>query len=394
MAGRDGLNGVKAHGAIVPVTRFDQHPAVALKALEGADKPRKTKIVATLGPASWTAEMIPKMIEAGVDIFRMNCSHRRDGVIEEFYPRLRAEIAKCTSRKIEVLGDLQGPKFRVGETLNDEAVSVAEGEVVEFGIMKDANDITKPGRITMKATIEQVALVKGSSAGETLLIDDGKLAMKVTEKVSESELKCVMLNGGLVKARKGVNAPDVEIDCAALPAKDIEDAEFMLSLDPIPEYFCVSFVQKAADLQELIDIMDRMNIPAEKRPKICPKIEKPQALTNIDSIMALSHSLMIARGDLGVELGHERVPIAQKLLAAAARKAGLEPVICATMMMESMIESPVPTRAEVTDVFNAVVDGCHAVMLSGESATGDYPCEAVKYMGQISKEAEYWLSQE
>jgi pyruvate kinase len=288
---------------------------------------------------------------------------------------------------------LQGPKFRVGEIGNGlSSVAVKAGEVVEFGIAKNDKDLTVPGRVTMTATIEQVALVKASNVGETLLIDDGKLSMTITEKKSNTELVCKFMNAGLIKARKGVNAPDVEIDCAALPKKDVEDAEFMLGLDPIPEYFCVSFVQKAGDLQELIDIMDRMKIPQEKRPKICPKIEKPQALTNLDSIMALSHSLMIARGDLGVELGHERVPIAQKLLTNAALKAGLEPVICATMMMESMIESPVPTRAEVSDCFNAVCDGCHAVMLSGESATGDYPCEAVRMQVQIAKEAEYWLA--
>lgn len=378
--------------AIKPVAAFTQHPRVALKPLEAADKPRSTKIVATLGPASWTEEMIPKLIAAGVDIFRMNCSHRRGGVLEEVYPRLRKAI-KESGRKVEVLGDLQGPKFRVGELVDDKPITVSPGDKVEFGIMKDDKDLSRPGRITMFSTIEQVALVKGSDVGQTLLIDDGKLSMTIVEKKSDSELICEFKNGGVVKARKGVNAPDVEIDCAALPAKDIEDAEFMLSLDPIPEIFCVSFVQKKEDLQELIDIMDRMKIPKEKRPKICPKIEKPQALSNIDGIMELSQSLMIARGDLGVELGHERVPIAQKTLALKAREAGLYPVICATMMMESMIESPVPTRAEVADCFNAICDGCHAVMLSGESATGSYPCEAVAMQVGVSKEAEYWLSQ-
>lgn len=192
----------------------------------------------------------------------------------------------------------------------------------------------------------------------------------------------------MVKARKGVNVPDVMIDCAALPTKDVEDAEYLLALEPPVDYICVSFVQKGQDLQELVDIMDRLNVPAEKRPKICPKIEKPQALDNIDEIMALSQSLMVARGDLGVELGHARVPFAQKLLVAASKKAGLYPVIVATQMMESMIENPVPTRAECSDVANAVFDGADATMLSGEAATGSYPDATVKMMATVIKEAE------
>ena len=191
-----------------------------------------------------------------------------------------------------------------------------------------------------------------------------------------------------MKARQGVNVPDLEIDCAALTSKDVADAEYLLQLDPPVDYIAVSFAQKGQDLQELIDIMDRLKVPAEKRPKICPKIEKPQALTNLDDIIAKSGSLMVARGDLGVELGHQRVPLAQKLMIAQAKRAGLDPVINATQMMESMITNPVPTRAEVADVFNAVLDGADAVMLSGEAAVGKYPAETVMMMGSICKEAE------
>merc|ERR1719204_731094 len=209
-----------------------------------------------------------------------------------------------------------------------------------------------------------------------LLIEDGIMEVKVTEKVSDTELKIQVTRGGKLKARKGVNVPDVEIDCAALTAKDIEDAEFLLRLDTPCEYICVSFAQKGQDLQELIDIMDRMNVPPEKRPKICPKIEKPQALANIDGIIEKSEALMVARGDLGVELGVNRVPFAQKLLITKAKQAGLF-VITATQMVESMIEQPVPTRAEVSDVQNAVWDGTDAVMLSGEAASGKYPVESV-----------------
>merc|ERR1712151_970689 len=211
--------------------------------------------------------------------------------------------------------------------------------------------------------------------------------VKVTEKISATELKVQIVRGGKLKARKGVNVPDIEIDCAALTAKDIEDAEYLLGLEPPVEYICVSFAQKAQDLQELIAIMDRLKVPPEKRPKICPKIEKPQALTNIDGIIAKSQALMVARGDLGVELGVNRVPFAQKLLITKAKQAGLF-VITATQMVESMIEQPVPTRAEMSDVCNAVWDGADAVMLSGEAASGKYPLESVMAEASAAREAE------
>merc|ERR1719171_659690 len=228
----------------------------------------------------------------------------------------------------------------------------------------------------MKPTLEQNALLKGLKVGSVLLLEDGIMEIKVIEKKSNTETKCQIIRGGKLKARKGVNVPDVEIDCAALTAKDIEDAEYLLQLDPPIEYICVSFAQKGQDLQELIDIMDRMKVPANKRPKICPKIEKPQALANIDGIIEKSQALMVARGDLGVEMELERVPFAQKLLIRKAKDAGLF-VITATQMVESMIESPVPTRAEVSDLMNAIWDGSDAVMLSGEAASGKFPCESV-----------------
>merc|ERR1740129_1974987 len=223
--------------------------------------------------------------------------------------------------------------------------------------------------------------------GIDLLIEDGLMKVNVIEKLSDTELKVKVVQGGTLKARKGVNVPDVEIDCAALTETDIEDAEFLLQLDPPCEYICVSFAQKAQDLQELIDIMDRLSIPTEKRPKICPKIEKPQALTNIDGIIAKSQALMVARGDLGVELELERVPFAQKLLIARSKAAGLF-VITATQMVESMITHPVPTRAEVSDLQNAVWDGTDAVMLSGEAASGKYTLESVRAEADAVLEAE------
>mmetsp|Transcript_65605 Transcript_65605/g.147997 ORF Transcript_65605/g.147997 Transcript_65605/m.147997 type:complete len:1259 (+) Transcript_65605:81-3857(+) len=355
------------------------------KAREMDDSKRKTKVVASLGPASWSEEMIPKMILAGTDIFRLNCSHRRGGDFERVYPLIR-KTAKELGRKVECLGDLQGPKFRVGE-LADQPVPLVEGQIFEFGLCKDDKDDIRPGRITMKPTIEQKALIKACQSGTCLLIEDGLMEVKVTEKISDAELKVQITRGGLLKARKGVNVPECEIDCAALTEKDIEDAEYLLQLDPPCEYICVSFAQKGQDLQELIDIMDRLKVPQEKRPKICPKIEKPQAFTNIEGIIALSQALMVARGDLGVELGVYRVPFAQKLLITRAKQAGLF-VITATQMVESMITNPVPTRAEVSDLCNAVWDGTDAVMLSGEAASGKYPVESVMAEAAAVREAE------
>merc|ERR1719517_235790 len=239
----------------------------------------------------------------------------------------------------------------------------------------------------MKPTIEQNALVMAAKVGIDLLIEDGLMKVNVVEKLSDTELKVKVVRGGKLKARKGVNVPDVEIDCAALTEKDIEDAEYLLSLEPPCEYICVSFAQKGQDLQELIDIMDRLKVPQEKRPGIIPKIEKPQALTNIDGIIAKSQGLMVARGDLGVELELERVPFAQKLLIKKAKEEGLF-VITATQMVESMIENPVPTRAEVSDLHNAVWDGTDAVMLSGEAASGKFPLEAVRAEAAAVREAE------
>jgi len=207
----------------------------------------------------------------------------------------------------------------------------------------------------------------------------------VTERVSADQVKCVITIGGPLKSRKGINVPDLQIDCAALTAKDRDDAEYLL--DKV-DYMAVSFVQKGADIQELIDIMDAKGMPASERPLIIPKIEKPAALSNIDEILALSDGLMVARGDMGVELGLERVPFAQKFLIKKANEAN-KFCITATQMMESMIDAPVPTRAEVSDVANAIFDGSDAVMLSGECAVGKFPCETVEAMGRTISAAEH-----
>ena len=306
-------------------------------------------MVATLGPASWSEETLPQMIEAGVNIFRLNCSHRRDGDFERVIPLIRT-AAEASGKAVEVLGDLQGPKFRTTEVAGE--LILEKGDKAALALMEDEEDMVKRCggrvRITMKDTIEQRAMVAGLGEGMVVLIEDGKRKLLVKERVSDTEVLLEVLAGGKMKSRQGINVPDLEISCAALTAKDIADAEYLLQLEPPIEYIAVSFVQRGADCQELIDIMDRLQIPEARRPKICPKIEKPQALSNLDDIMAKSGALMVARGDLGVELGPERVPFAQKLIVKKAKERGLSPVIVATTMMESMIKNVVPTRAEAS----------------------------------------------
>jgi len=345
---------------------------------------RQGQIVATLGPASSNLMMIQKLIAAGVNVFRLNSSHRRPGQFEELIPWIR-ETAVAAGRDVKILGDIQGPKFRCSLTVDDVPVPLTRGEVVEFGLAEHDADLTRTGRITLTPTTEQCALVHGVSPGMSLLLDDGLMEVRVTQRLSDVTVLAEVVVGGSLKSRKGINVPELQIDCSALTVKDREDAAYLLSMGV--DYIALSFAQKAADVQELIDLMDAHGVAPEARPAIIPKIEKPSALRNIDEILELSGGLMVARGDLGVELGLHRVPFAQKFLVRKANDAG-KFCITATQMMESMITNAVPTRAEVSDVANAVFDGTDAVMLSGESAMGDDPIGVVQWMGRIIAEAE------
>ena len=345
---------------------------------------RNAKIVSTLGPASFSQEMIEKLVAAGVDIFRLNSSHRRPGQFEELIPWIR-EAGRKAGRKVEILGDIQGPKFRCSLTENDEPVPLKEGEIVDFVLATGDDDVTRGGRITLTPTVEQTALVRGVEVGMQLLLDDGLMELKVTERTSDDAVKAEVIVGGGLKSRKGINVPELQIDCSALTAKDREDAAYLCGMGV--DYIALSFAQKREDIEELIELMDAEGVAEKDRPDIIPKIEKPAALRNIDGILELSGGLMVARGDLGVELGLHRVPFAQKFLIRKANDAG-KFCITATQMMESMITNAVPTRAEVSDVANAVFDGTDAVMLSGESAMGAYPSRTVEWMGTIIAEAE------
>jgi len=345
---------------------------------------RKGKIVATLGPASSTPEMIRKLIAAGVDVFRLNSSHRQPGQFEQLIPCIR-NTAYELGREVKILGDIQGPKFRCSLTLEDKPVPLAKGEVVEFALQTHDDDATRPGRITLRPTTEQTALMRGLAPGMQLLLDDGFMEVTVVERLNDDAVLVQVVVGGKLKSRKGINVPELQIDCSALTVKDREDSKYLLSMGV--DYIALSFAQRKEDIQELLDLMDEEGVPFDRRPSIIPKIEKPAALKNIDEILALSGGMMVARGDLGVELGLHRVPFAQKFLIRKANEAG-KFCICATQMMESMITNAVPTRAEVSDVANAIFDGTDAVMLSGESAMGEDPAGTVVWMGRIIAEAE------
>jgi len=328
--------------------------------------------------------MIERLIKAGVDVFRLNSSHRRPGQFEELIPCIRNTAAAC-GRTVKILGDIQGPKFRCSLTQDDAPVPLQVGEIVEFALATNENDLTRQGRIVLTPTTEQTALVRGISPGMALLLDDGFMEIRVVERLNESLVTCEVVVGGYLKSRKGINVPELQIDCSALTVKDREDAAYLFSMGV--DYIALSFAQKKEDIQELIDVMDAVGLPPNARPAIIPKIEKPTALANIDEILELSDGMMVARGDLGVELGLHRVPFAQKFLVRKANAAG-KFCITATQMMESMIENVVPTRAEVSDVANAIFDGTDAVMLSGESAMGVDPTNTVQWMGRIIAEAE------
>jgi len=389
-AGGAQASGSWAADATVSI-QANKHTAAELRTLQSLLETTETdflnrrgKIVATLGPASSNREMIRKLIAAGVDVFRLNASHRRPGQFEELIPAIRDE-AKAAGRDVKILGDIQGPKFRCSLTVDDVPVPLAKGEVLEFALAEHDGDLTRPGRITLTPTTEQTALVNGVTEGMQLLLDDGFMEVTVKQRVSPSCVLVEVVVGGGLKSRKGINVPELQIDCSALTVKDREDAAYLLSMGV--DYIALSFAQTASDLQELIDLMDAEGIAPEARPWIIPKIEKPSALRNIDEILALSGGMMVARGDLGVELGLHRVPFAQKFLIRKCNAAG-KFCITATQMMESMITNAVPTRAEVSDVANAVFDGTDAVMLSGESAMGADPVGTVQWMGRIISEAE------
>jgi pyruvate kinase len=329
---------------------------------------RKVKILATLGPASSSEEMIERLFVAGVDVFRINMSHTSHEHLRELHGRIRAVEAK-RKRPIGILADLQGPKIRIGTFANKEVV-IKAGENFVF----DTNE--KPGDET-RVYLPHPEIFAAAKARDCLLLNDGRLRVEIT-KAEKNRLETRVIYGGTLSARKGVNLPDTVLPIPALTEKDRADLEAAASLGV--DWIALSFVQRAEDVIEAQKLV-------RKRAGVMAKIEKPSAITVLDDILRVSDAIMVARGDLGVELPVEAVPASQKQITRAARRFG-RPVVVATQMLESMVEEPVPTRAEVSDVATAVYEGADAVMLSAESATGKWPEKAVLTMDRVAQNVE------
>jgi pyruvate kinase len=335
---------------------------------------RRTKILATLGPASENPEMIAKLFEAGVDVFRLNMSHLPRERLKERVEMIRSVEAKF-KRPIAILADLQGPKLRVGAFEGDSAM-LEPGQ--SFTLDADKAPGTKD-----RVHLPHPEILSSLEPGHTVLIDDGKLRLRV-KSVKQGSATTSVEVAGKISNRKGVSLPDTTIPVAAMTDKDRSDLE--AALDAGVDWIALSFVQRPEDVAEVKKV-------ARGRALVMSKLEKPQAITRLDEIMEISDAVMVARGDLGVEMPLEKVPGIQKRIIRTARRLG-KPVVVATQMLESMITSPVPTRAEVSDVATAVYDGADAVMLSAESASGEYPVDAVATMSRIAEEVEqdqnYW----
>lgn len=329
---------------------------------------RKVKILATVGPASHSPDMLRKLLKAGADAFRVNMSHGEHADHGETIKSIRA-LEKEFARPIAILADLQGPKLRVGKFKDGKAVIRHS-----WHFTLDRNP--EPGDET-RVELPHPELFGILEKGQRLLINDGKIRLRVI-KADDDAILCSAEVGGVISDRKGVNVPDAEIPIPALTEKDRKDLAFAVQQGV--DWIGLSFVQRPEDIAEARKLMGGYGA-------LCSKIEKPMAVRKLDEIIELSDGIMVARGDLGVELEPQEVPPLQKKIVNAARTAG-KPVIVATQMLESMIESPMPTRAEVSDVANAVYDGADAVMLSAESAAGEWPEESVAMMDRIASQVE------
>lgn len=335
---------------------------------------RKTKIVCTLGPASSDYDTIKAMVGAGMDVVRLNFSHG-DHSTHLNYIRTIREVSKVLNRPIAILQDLQGPKIRIGEMEDD--IVLTPGNKTAIAI----DDIIGTAA---RFSSTYKGLAADVKVGDPILIDDGLIKLRV-DQVSGSDIHCTVVYGGPLKSHKGINLSLSSISAPALTQKDIEDLEFGLSQDV--DYVALSFVREAADLQKVRDIVRRSGKPTH----VIAKVERHEAVEDMDAIVTASDAIMVARGDLGVEMLLEQVPMIQKSLIDTCRN-HQKPVITATQMLESMIHNPRPTRAEVSDVTNAILEGTDAIMLSGETAVGRYPVEAVRTMGRIAETTEARLT--
>ncbi len=329
---------------------------------------RKVKIVATLGPASSAPEMIEKLFMAGVDVFRINLSHTPHNQLQELHSHIRAIEARL-NRPIGILADLQGPKIRIG-TFSGKQTTIATGGNFAFDLDPAPGDATR-------VHLPHPEIFAAAEPGDNLLLNDGRLRVEIV-KAGPTRLDTRVIFGGVLSDRKGVNLPDTIIPIAALTDKDRADLDAAASLGV--DWIALSFVQRADDVAEARTLIGG-------RAGVMAKIEKPAALNSLDGILEIADAIMVARGDLGVELPLETVPARQKQITRAARKWG-KPVVVATQMLESMVVEPVPTRAEVSDVATAVYEGADAIMLSAESAVGAWPENAVATMDRIAQSVE------
>ncbi|MEQ1519984.1 MAG: pyruvate kinase [Aestuariivirga sp.] len=329
---------------------------------------RKVKILATLGPASSSPEMIEKLFVAGVDVFRINMSHTSHALLKELHGHIR-KIEIKVNRPIGILADLQGPKIRIG-TFKDKEVQIKAGDTFTFDTDSAPGD-------SKRVHLPHPEIFASVKVGDFLLLNDGRLRVEITS-VTASRIDTVIIFGGTLSNRKGVNLPNTLLPIPALTEKDRADLEAAASIGV--DWIALSFVQRPEDVSEARELI-------AGRAGVMAKIEKPSALLCLEDILKVSDGIMVARGDLGVELPLETVPARQKQLTRAARRAG-KPVVVATQMLESMIVEPVPTRAEVSDVATAVYEGADAIMLSAESAAGAWPEKAVATMDKIAQSAE------
>ena len=330
-------------------------------------KYNKTKIIATVGPSSSSEKILEQMIRGGVDLFRVNFSHGSYDEVKKIISSIRL-LNKKLKTSIGILADLQGPKIRIGKVKNN-SIQLVEGKTISFTNKECIGDESK-------LYINYAHFPADVSVGDSILINDGKFLLKVTATNKKDSVKAKIIQGGLLSSNKGVNLPNTKISLPCLTKKDLNDLDFALANNV--EWIGLSFVRSVTDVVDLKETIKNKH----KHARVIAKIEKPEALNEIDNIIDLADGIMVARGDLGVELPMEQVPMIQKMLVEKCIHAS-RPVIIATQMMESMIENFSPTRAEVNDVANAVMDGADAVMLSGETSVGKFPVQVIENMQKI-----------
>lgn len=328
---------------------------------------KRTKIVATMGPATANKDVLLSLIKAGVDVCRLNFSHGKPEDHQKTIDIIR-EINSKYKTNVGILADLQGPKIRIG-LVKDGGINLINGTQIKLTTNECVGDDNQ-------IYITYTTFPQDVKAGEIILLDDGKLQMRVVETNRKDTVICEVLHGGILTSRKGVNLPNTKVSIPSLTEEDLVNLDFALANDV--EWIGLSFVRKAEDIIDLKRIISRSG----KTSRVIAKIEKPEAIDNIDAIIEVTDGVMVARGDLGVEMPMEEVPVLQKMIAQKCNKAS-KPVIVATQMLESMITTPRPTRAEVNDVANSVLDGADAVMLSGETSVGEFPLIVIETMSKI-----------